>query len=530
MTDILTPIHANGTRLTAPTRNRYFYGKLLDAHNLDMEQQYFLEMGRMINRLTLGSGVLCGLHVKPGKGKTQFLVSPGVAVDGEGREIMVTEQVTVDLASLEGEKPFMLDEEQVDPAPEPTPAPTPAPLRGMVLCLSYHECDVEPTPVLVADCDLREECVPGAVRERFKFTLMSPEDAPLPEDPCSIMRGAARSPWSPAGGEVTHQAIEKRLLAVMDEHIEFGPRAGPETATTAAAMRHRLCSVFHPPCAAGSACVPIALIGKGRTGLVVEECLPRRTIYSNAVLLDLILCLAEQMEECCGRKITVSAPKLVEAWPSPPTPADPTVATEVKLGDFDARLKQAGGAIALSFDRDMNLDRLKTPDEWLRVFMLPETDAPTIGLPVPLQLVDPPDSKTLSGAEGQTAIYKFGPLKVVGGGGGLGALKDVGPNNTLDFTEVVTQLGGAWVLVLARSDSVTQIAAADDAELLDADFYGTSLTTEMTDLLWELPIISTATGSRTATLMETPPDPMPTLPSGNAIEGGVFHYSFHVTP
>jgi hypothetical protein len=518
MIDILTPIQSR-PGLSAPVRNRYFYGKLLDVHNLQMEQDYFMGMERLMNRLTLGSGVLCGLRVKRGEGTT-LVVSPGVAVDGYGREIVVTEQVTIDLAELEKDRELELEEEEA--------ADKPVRIAGTVLCLQYHECPVEPSPVLVADCDLREDCVPGAVRERFKFTLMPASEAPLPEDPCSIMRGP--SSWVPVDpaeadqpAESTH-AMQNRLANALREIERPGIGRITPDVETAAAMRQRLCDVYHPPCGPGSACVPVALITRGpRGGIAVDECAPRRTIYSNAVLLDLILCLAEQMERCCQRKVTVTAPKVVEMWPPPPTPGDPTVATEVKLDEF-AKMKLADGGIAISFDAAMNDQRLAVPDEWLRVIVIPEVDN-AVGLPMALTL-DRTTAKTLSGGKGQTAYYKFGTL--TGGSGGTGILASMHAAQ-ITFGEIIKLAKAATVLLLLRSDNVTQIAAKSDNELLDADFYGTGLTTEMTDLLWAIPLFSAATGSSLANLIQTPPDPMPTLPSGNGIEGGVLHSSFHVT-
>ena len=45
--------------LAAPERNHYFYGKLLDEQHLTMEQRYFNQKRWLLNRLTVGGGVLC---------------------------------------------------------------------------------------------------------------------------------------------------------------------------------------------------------------------------------------------------------------------------------------------------------------------------------------------------------------------------------------------------------------------------------------------------------------------------------------
>ena len=405
----------NGGQLSAPVRNRYFYGKLLDVHNLELEQQYFLEMGRLVNRLTVGSGVLCGLHVTAAADGT-ITVSPGVAVDGCGREIVVTETVKVDLSSLELEQ---ADGTAVDPATITQraaqnaaanvwshPDRRPCGSADGLLCVSYDECPVEPTPVLIADCDLREECVPGAVRERFKLALMSPADAPLPEDPCAIMGRST---------EVTPGDERVASARIIDTLSLYGPRAGIQVraaggdklentladpaATTTVRLRERLCHSYQPPCKPGSDCVPIALLTRTtlRGAVAVNECAPRTTVYSNAVLLDLILCLAQKVDDCCGRKVTLTAPKIVGIAPTP--------GAEITAADFD-KLKFSAPGIAISFDTAMRKWSLEHPDEWLRVLAFEATGTAAAARPIGLVL-DRTEAKTLDGKKGQTAYYTF---------------------------------------------------------------------------------------------------------------------------
>ncbi|MCW3066284.1 MAG: putative rane protein [Solirubrobacterales bacterium] len=490
MTDTTTA-STNGRALGAPVRNRYFYGKLLDVHQLEMEQRYGLEKSRLVNRLTLGSGVLCGLRVRPGGGG-QVLVSPGVAVDGLGREIVVTEQVTIDVAALARQ--------------EPSPA---AAGDALVLCLGYHECDVEPAPVLVVDCDLRQECVPGAVRERFSFTLMDPADAPLPEDPCGVF-GAGTTDTTGSS-----PIMKARLTAALNR-LSAEPAVGEEThpgrvgpgAGAGNNLRRQLCETFHPSCGPGSACVPIALLRAGEDRVVVDECLPRRTIYSNAVLLDLILCLAARVDECCNPKVTVTAPKVLDTWPAPEQ--------DVKLAEFETRLHLPAGGFAISFDRELNADRLAAPEEWLRVLLIPVSERHDV-FRLPLEL-DRTDAKTLADGTGQTAYYRVGD----------GTAADP---HAIPALLAKLKAQEALVLVMARSDDVTQIVAADDAELLDADFHGTRLTNEVFDLLWNLAAsaASAAIAGALAASLSSPPTPMPQLPSGNGIEGGIFHAAFKIT-
>src|SRR3954447_9539379 len=71
-------------------RNRYFWGKLLDADHLELEQRYMNEKRWLVNRLALGMGVLTGLDVEPADGGRVWS-RPGVALDARGREIVVAE-------------------------------------------------------------------------------------------------------------------------------------------------------------------------------------------------------------------------------------------------------------------------------------------------------------------------------------------------------------------------------------------------------------------------------------------------------
>src|SRR4051812_7820160 len=84
--------------LAAPKRNNYFYGKLLDELHLKLEQQYFIGKRAQLNRLALGSGVLCGLRIEPDG--TFIKVSAGIAIDGFGREIVVPSPVRVDTSKV----------------------------------------------------------------------------------------------------------------------------------------------------------------------------------------------------------------------------------------------------------------------------------------------------------------------------------------------------------------------------------------------------------------------------------------------
>src|SRR5262249_14109821 len=107
--------------LRSPTRNRYFYGKMLDAHHLRLEQDYVNQMRWLMNRLSLGTGVLCGLEVRiRDQARHLVQIGPGVAVDGLGREIIVpTPSAPFDFKKLadESQREGDAGEEGAMPAP-----------------------------------------------------------------------------------------------------------------------------------------------------------------------------------------------------------------------------------------------------------------------------------------------------------------------------------------------------------------------------------------------------------------------------
>jgi hypothetical protein len=80
-------------------RLNYFTHQFLREQDFKDEQQYHLEMRRRHNRLFHSWGVAEGLEVHR-KGEREIAISPGVAIDGQGREIVLLTSVTRDLSSL----------------------------------------------------------------------------------------------------------------------------------------------------------------------------------------------------------------------------------------------------------------------------------------------------------------------------------------------------------------------------------------------------------------------------------------------
>ncbi len=174
--------------LPSPVRNRYFYGKLLDAAHLQLEQDYFNDKRRLLNRLLAGAGVIEGLEVTPA-GDGRVTVSPGVALDPTGREIIV---------------PVVSD--PVDPRQptDNTGAPAGARLDGadtVTIGVAYAERATEPAPVYADSDDGEPASAPSLVTEGYRVVVAQHDSPP------GVRLARVRLPDS--GGAVTADGIEQ---------------------------------------------------------------------------------------------------------------------------------------------------------------------------------------------------------------------------------------------------------------------------------------------------------------------------------
>lgn len=194
----------------SPVRNRYFYGKMLDVFHFELEQNYFNSKRWLLNRLVSGYGVVCGLNVLLSSDKKSIYVTPGMAIDRCGHEIILCEP-SVQIP-LPAPQPAPTGGTQTSSPPSPangqqpaggtsSPGATPTTAADgpnaannptnrstencdcsdyfhLVLC--YHECPTDPSPSLGGDCgcDTQPTCSPGAIRERYTLQLVEDKLAP----------------------------------------------------------------------------------------------------------------------------------------------------------------------------------------------------------------------------------------------------------------------------------------------------------------------------------------------------------------
>lgn len=247
----------------SPVRNRYFYGKLLDQLHLDMEQHYFNGKRSLINRHAIGSGVMCGLTIIAAPDNTHVFVNPGVAIDPHGREIIVPQRTAA------------IDPRQLtDPKGKPQ-GPMLDGKASVLIAIGFHECDIEPVASLACECD-GDGCQYGAVRERY-FITVSSGGAGRQGDVAVKVCDALFAP----GGAANRGAliVERRLKII---------------------ALLRACRPASTP-----ALVPLALINIAADGTIASIDYSVRTpIVSNTTLLELILCLASELDQCCGGEMT----------------------------------------------------------------------------------------------------------------------------------------------------------------------------------------------------------------------------------
>lgn len=82
-------------------RNNYFYGKLLTVKDFNEEQRYVNDKRRLQNFLTAGAGVVSGLDTVVLDDRT-ISVEAGMALDYQGREIILAESVSKKISVIDG--------------------------------------------------------------------------------------------------------------------------------------------------------------------------------------------------------------------------------------------------------------------------------------------------------------------------------------------------------------------------------------------------------------------------------------------
>lgn len=92
---------ASSTNDTPLERLNYYNGQRLEASDLQLEQDYHMRVRRMFNQAVYVPGIASGLEVSPDPDNPHRVeVSPGVALDALGREVILLEKTKLDVAGL----------------------------------------------------------------------------------------------------------------------------------------------------------------------------------------------------------------------------------------------------------------------------------------------------------------------------------------------------------------------------------------------------------------------------------------------
>ncbi|KQV73493.1 hypothetical protein ASC64_18835 [Nocardioides sp. Root122] len=438
--------HLGHDALHALERNLFFPRKLMEVRHWQAEQSYHRHARELVTRLGLGSGVLCGLEVRLTTSGS-VVISPGVGVDGHGRIVVVPRSVEVDPAR------------PTDACGRPAGDPLDEGFTTVALC--YHECGTDPVCMPPEGCDDEPRVVPSMVREAYavSVTVGAGLRVGLPDGLCEQVFGCdeceATSGEDP-GSEATFPHDAEGRREVLDR---LAPRR----------------------CACGEPCIPLATVALGEERALDTGV--RTVIRSNRELLDLLLCLADRVDECCSRLPTAVPPRITGLWPWP----------DDEGAALDELLET--GRLEIAADRDLAEQGLDDPDPWLGVWLLDRRRVSRLRL------------RRAAGALTHVAVPP----------GGDGAAYDV------DVREA-KPTSRSLVLVMVRSTAPGPVrAAASDQLALDPDLEGTRLTEEDRDALWAMAPASHDSGLGAVVAAAANPPPLPTLPSGDGTAGGELH-------
>ncbi|MYS85042.1 hypothetical protein [Embleya scabrispora] len=417
-----------------PVRNRFYPGKLMDVRHWNLEQGYHRRTAATLARLGLGPGVLCGLDAELADDGA-VTICPGAAVDGHGRLIVVDHPVRID-------EPYQPTDCAGAPRGEPVREGT------VAIRLCRHECGTEFVRMPVVDCEVREECVPSLTLERFliRITEGEPDPVGLTEEQCAAIFPARR-------GE------------------DFD-------------RREQVADTVEHECGCDDDCLVLATVTyEPEQEPDLDAVTARPVVYSNRVLFDLLMCLAERVDRCCAGH--TFAPRITALWPQ--VGAAATAATW--------RAFVADKRMEIAFDRPLVDAAFDAPNPWLGLWQLDHTGVRRLKL-----------SRT-GGA--------FTRITVPPGGEGVAYAVELEGNGLLTST--------VFVVGLRVPVSGPPKAQGPDGSALDPDLVGTGLTVADRDALWALNPGGAKDTGLAALVDRAPLAAVPPFPSGNGTQGGELH-------
>src|SRR5262245_10774162 len=124
------PVSCPTCETATPLRNNYFFGKLMDVPDFDVEQRYVVDKFKRHHQRLHGTGVVCGFEVVshatcPDR---YVIVRPGTALDCCGNEILLLHDEIIDLQAFPEIKALF-------DAPPQEPQD-----HALQFCVRYREC------------------------------------------------------------------------------------------------------------------------------------------------------------------------------------------------------------------------------------------------------------------------------------------------------------------------------------------------------------------------------------------------------
>jgi hypothetical protein len=271
-----------------------------------MEQDYFNRKRWLLNRLGLGHGILFGLNVTR-QDDNLVVVERGVAIDDYGREIIVPNNVSLDPWHLTDENGQAVQDLHIEGN------------HSVEIYLVYDECATDFTPMTIAECNSRGQCAPNTIKEVYRLLVykeISYDVHPPTSSLCEALApgGEISSTLHSAGSTInmTESDMSSDLVLNKAASAESGIRVEslavhPITPSSQPiTIREALCDyVSTLPDLPKTKLVKLAVVSLQRkangTGMIrsVESCGCQQRLYSNEMLLEMILCNAERIAECC---------------------------------------------------------------------------------------------------------------------------------------------------------------------------------------------------------------------------------------
>jgi hypothetical protein len=333
-----------------PTKRvNYSFGLVLGVDEFAIEQNYFVEKGRLHNRALHGYGVVSGLRVsvRDESLNPEVVVGPGLAVDQHGREICVSADQCARLntwiqRNREAVRAHMGGDEGTLEL-------------SVVLC--YRECATDVVPIAGRPCASDEESrAPSRIAESFELSLRLARPETREED--AVRRfgellgqiAISAEPGEALSAEELSQLV--RGLAAGDYPLgEPNLRLRPEEACEVlGAALHTWVAEVRPAlvgnCAGGSGgegCLPIARLAfavvDDQVAGPVQITLDERPVLLHARLLqEWLLCGRPAYAGPPHQFATVFArdPDTVRVWVHHPAPLSlPLEAVRVELDEVE---------------------------------------------------------------------------------------------------------------------------------------------------------------------------------------------------